>query len=167
MCTLPLLLPLESMCFQDQAFCSIRTFTTRHTATHFSARQLFQILMCNAMGCCLLQVYLNPERELSDMPLKTFYRYVLPEPSPAGEPDFYSRQSCMWIIAILKGTRMRSESFCVTIVGCLCGMTTPSEAQSKLLTLVAAIGVCQSAFGMAWCPQLTKLYRKLLRTVCT
>jgi hypothetical protein len=31
MCTLPLLLPLESICFQDQAFCSIRTFTTRHT----------------------------------------------------------------------------------------------------------------------------------------
>ncbi|KAL0021594.1 hypothetical protein WJX79_001497 [Trebouxia sp. C0005] len=31
-----------------------------------------------------IKVYLNPERELSDMPLKTFYRYVLPEPSPAG-----------------------------------------------------------------------------------
>ena len=39
----------------------------------------------------LLQVYLNPERELSDMPLKSFYRYVLPEPSLAGECSwFYS-----------------------------------------------------------------------------
>ena len=33
----------------------------------------------------MLQVYLNPERELSDMPLKTFYRYVLPESSVAGQ----------------------------------------------------------------------------------
>lgn len=32
----------------------------------------------------MLQVYLNPERDLSDMPLKTFYRYVLPESSIAG-----------------------------------------------------------------------------------
>ena len=59
----------------------------QHSKVHNQAhRSTFQ---CQAAppNDVVLQVYLNPERELSDMPLKTFYRYVLPEPSPAGEPD--------------------------------------------------------------------------------
>lgn len=43
------------------------------------------VTLCHAMGV-LAQVFLNPPVELADMPLKSFYRYSLPDTTGAPPP---------------------------------------------------------------------------------
>lgn len=110
-----------------------------------------------------LQVYLNPQAELPDMPLKSFYRYSLPDISLEGQPLLCIRHLLLkGVLLTGKGSQLmtciHSQMLLVVVRSLIFAFSCNSELRSERLT-ARPLYVPVQAREVSWrCPGCPRLH---------